>query len=182
MPKKKQLAPQVRQLLSEVSGQGRQHLAEVETDLVQTTALLDEAIEKLGASFMAIHAAVCAQQEAVNVLLSGTAPAQENVERVKAMSSEIGRHVNSAVTGLQFQDMTSQLIGRTVRRVTGLREVLSVLETGSAGMSEEAEVEEVVDILHNLNAVIATQSEKLESLLWKPVQQTHMESGDVELF
>ncbi|MBS0308602.1 MAG: chemotaxis protein [Proteobacteria bacterium] len=182
MPMKKQLAPQVRRLLTEVAGQGRQHLSEVETDLVQTTVLLDEAIEKLGASFMAIHAAVCAQQEAVNQLLSSGAQAQEDVARIKHMSGEIGRHVNSAVTGLQFQDMTSQLIGRTVRRVTGLREVVGVLDTASAGMQAEADVGEVVEMLRILNEVVVTQSAKLEGLLWKPVQQTHMESGDIELF
>jgi hypothetical protein len=37
---------------------------------------------------------------------------------------EVSHHVNAAVTGLQFQDMTSQLLERIVRRVIGLREAL----------------------------------------------------------
>lgn len=182
MTRKKLLANQVRQLLSGVSEQGRQHLTEVETDLVQTTILLDEAIEKLGACFMAIHEAVNTQQATVELLLAGGKPDPESAARLKVMQGEIAKHVNAAVTGLQFQDMTSQLIGRTVRRVTGLREVLNVLGSGSAGILPETGMDDVVDMLHSLNEVIETQSEKLESVLWKPVQQTHMESGDIELF
>lgn len=181
MTRKTLLAPQVKRLLSGVSDQGNQHLTEVETDLVQTTFLLSEAIEKLGASFVAIHEAVCKQQETVEMLMkSGVTP--ENAEKLEALRGEIGKHVNAAVTGLQFQDMTSQLIGRTVRRVTGLREVLNVLGSGSAGMLPESDIEEIVEALHKLNTVIENQTEKLESVLWKPVQQTHMESGDIELF
>lgn len=182
MTRKKLLGSQVKRLLTGVSDQGNQHLTEVETDLVQTTFLLGEAIEKLGASFMAIHAAVCAQQEAVDSLLAGGKPTVENAARLKEIHGEIGKHVNAAVTGLQFQDMTSQLIGRTVRRVTGLREVLSVLGSGGTNVLPDSDIEEIEEVLEHLNAVIDSHTEKLESVAWKPVQQTHMESGDVELF
>ena len=49
------LALQIRDLLSGLSMHGGQHLSEIETDLIQTNILLSEAIEKLSASFMAIH-------------------------------------------------------------------------------------------------------------------------------
>jgi hypothetical protein len=176
------LGSQVKRFISSVSDQGSQHLTEVETDLVQTTFLLGEAIQKLGASFMAIHEAVCSQQETVDLLLAGGVPDPEKVERLKAIHNEIGKHVNAAVTGLQFQDMTSQLIGRTVRRVTGLREVLNLIEQSSAGVMPESDTEEVVAFLNDINKVIEEHNSKLESVLWKAVRQTHMESGDVELF
>lgn len=176
------MGSQVKRLLSGVSTHGNQHLTEVETDLAQTTFLLDEAIQKLGASFMAIHEAVCAQQKAVELLLAGDLPSAENAAQLKAMHVEIDKHVNAAVTGLQFQDMTSQLIHRTMQRVSGLREVLHILGTGIEGMMPQSEVEEVASLLHHLNAVLDNHAEKLESVTWKPVQQTHMESGDVELF
>jgi hypothetical protein len=125
---------------------------------------------------------VRAQQDMVDTLLAaGTLP-EDGAKRLKALRAEIGTHVNSAVTGLQFQDMTTQLIGRTVRRVTGLREVLDLLEGGSAGVLEDAPVEALAEVLHNLNRMVESQAQKLESTLWKPVQQTHMESGDIELF
>lgn len=181
MTREKQLGSQVKHLLSNLSDHGTQHLTEVETDLVQTSFLLGEAIEKLGASFMAIHEAITAQQEAIDMLLSGAKPTPEIAEKLKAKHSEIGQHVNAAVTGLQFQDMTSQLIGRTVRRVTGLREVLGEIGSGSSTISESS-AEEIIDTLNSINKVLEEQSVKLESALWKAVCQTHMESGDIELF
>ncbi len=176
------LGSQVKRLLSAVSDHGTQHLTEVETDLTQTSFLLGEAIAKLGASFMAIHAAVSTQQETVDLLLSGAPPTPEIAAGLRARQGEIAAHVNAAVTGLQFQDMTSQLIGRTVQRVTGLRDVLGALGAAGADMPAESRIEAIVATLEKLNATLERQSVQLESALWKAVCQTHMESGDVELF
>lgn len=181
MTREKMLGSQVRHLLSNLTDHGAQHLTEVETDLVQTSFLLGEAIEKLGASFMAIHAAVSAQQDAIDMLLSGVQSSPEITAQIKSRHAEIGQHISAAVTGLQFQDMTSQLIGRTVKRVAGLREVLDGVSAGSSRMSE-SNAEEIIATLNSINQVLEEQSVKLESALWKAVCQTHMESGDIELF
>jgi hypothetical protein len=182
MTREKMLGSQVSHLLSSLSDHGTQHLTEIESDLAQTSILLGEAIQKLGASFMAIHEAVSAQQQTIDALLaSGRDIAPEIAEQMKARQQEIGLHVNAVVTGLQFQDMTSQLIGRTVQRAAGLREVLGDLGSGSSSISESS-AEEIVAALTSINSVLEEQSGKLESALYKAVCQTHMESGDVELF
>lgn len=181
MTREKMLGSQVKSLLSNLSDHGTQHLTEVETDLMQTSILLGEAIEKLAASFMAIHEAVTAQQETIDLLLSGAKPTPEIAEKLKAKHQEIGQHVNAAITGLQFQDMTNQLIGRTVKRVIGLRDVLCGVGSGSSGISESS-AEEIIESLSSINKVLEEQSAKLEGVLWKAVCQTHMESGDIELF
>lgn len=181
MTSEKILGSQVRHLLSNLSNHGGQHLTEVETDLAQIGFLLSEAIEKLNASFMAIHDGIAEQQKTVDLLLAGRLPAPETMEKLKAEREEIGRHLNAAVTGLQFQDMTSQLIGRTVKRVVGLREVIEGVDNGGAAISE-SNADEIVVALNGINKVLEEQSVKLESALWKAVCQTHMESGDVELF
>jgi hypothetical protein len=180
MARKKLLGTQVKRLLSGVSDHGARHLTEIETDLVQTSVLLGEAIEKLGASFMAIHGAVEAQQKAVDSLLVGVN--LDIAEELKARQSQISQHVNAAVTGLQFEDMTNQLIGRTLKRVSGLRDVLGAMESGSAGLSAEGDTEEIIAALITINTALEKRSAQLESALWKAVCQTHMESGDVELF
>jgi hypothetical protein len=182
MTRNTSLNAELRHLLSNLSGHGGQHLTEIETDLVQTNFLLSEAIEKLSASFMAIHEAVSAQQQAVDSILAGAAPITEASETLKQHHAEIARHVSAAVTGLQFQDMTSQLIGRTVRRVTGLRDVLNGVGSGSVAMPSDGQAEHLIDALNNINVEMEKQSVKLESELWKAVCQTHMESGDIELF
>ncbi|MFC3109631.1 chemotaxis protein [Undibacterium arcticum] len=182
MPGKKLLGSQVKHLLSGVSDHGLQHLAEVETDLVQTALLLGEAIEKLGASFIAIHAAVTAQHETIDLLLSGQTPAADYEAKLKKVQGEIGNHVNAAVTGLQFQDLTSQLIDRTVRRVAGLREFLGTLGSGGAGMFEDSDSEQVTQLLSRINEALAVQHLQLKGVLHKAVQQNDMGSGAIELF
>lgn len=182
MTTEKLLGSQVKHLLSNLSDHGAQHLTEAETDLVQTSFLLGEAIEKLGASFMAIHAAVTEQQEAIDLLLAGARPTAEIADNLKARQVEIGRHINAAVTGLQFQDMTSQLINRTVRRITGLRDVLGGIGSSSSGIPPESNLQQMIETLNDMNKGVEEQSIKLESALWKAVCQTHMESGDIELF
>ena len=176
------LKVQLKRLLAGLSDHGHQHLTEVETDLVQTTILLSEAIDKLGASFMAIHKAVSAQQAAVDKLLTAESSTPEIAEQLKSMQGEIDTHVNSAVTGLQFQDMTNQLIGRTVKRVTGLRDVLGVVGSGGSGVLPESDSEQIADLLERINKLLEDQSGKLESRLWRQVSQTHMNSGEIELF
>jgi hypothetical protein len=182
MMRKNLLGSQVKRLLASLSDHGNQHLTEVETDLVQTTYLLSEAIEKLGSSFMAIHEGVSAQQSMLDLLLSGATATPEIEAKLKDLQGDVARNINAAVTGLQFQDMTSQLIGRTVRRIAGLREVLGVVGSGGAVMLPNSEPDEIVALLNDINKTLEDQSTKLESILWKAVSQTHMESGDIELF
>lgn len=176
------MGSQVKCLLSGVSDHGDRHLAEVETDLVQMNILLGEAIKKLGASFMAIHGALCIQQETVNLLLSGGTPAPECIARLEAIHGEIGQHVNAAVTGLQFQDMTSQLIDRMVTHLAGLRDVFGALDSGSSNVLPESDHEDIVSLLNSINRMLAERSVALEDVARKAVSQRHMESGDIELF
>ena len=182
MIRKKILGSHVKRLLSGVSDHGRRHLTEVETDLIQTQLLLEEAIEKLTGSFMAIHAAVGARQDAIGQLLDGGAVSDCERALLAAMAGEVGEHVNKAVTSLQFQDMTSQLIDRTLKRVSGLREFLGTLGTYGADVAPESGSEEIVELLSKVSMALAIQSLELRSVLRKAVNQQHMESGDIELF
>jgi len=182
MTRKKILGSHVKRLLSGVSDHGRRHLTEVETDLVQTNLLLEEAIEKLTASFMAIHQAVDARQPAIDRLLAGEATDAEERARLAGMSGEVAAHVNAAVTSMQFQDMTSQLLDRTLRRVNGLREFLATLSAHGEDIVPESGSEEIVAGLGKVSMALAIQSLELRSMLRKSVEQRHLESGDVELF
>lgn len=175
-------APQVKDLLSGLSDHGNQHLTEVETDLIQTNILLSEAIEKLSASFMAIHEAVTTQQSMMESLLTNVPVSPAAIAELRTKSEQIGQHINAAVTGLQFQDMTNQLIGRITRRIVGFRDVLTVVGVGSTGIPVKADRDEMIVLLDKINETLRVQSTLLENELWKAVCQTHMESGDIELF
>jgi len=176
------LGSQVKRLLTGVSDHGRQHLLEVETDLVQTAFLLGEAVEKLGASFFALHAAVRSQQTEVELLLSGIEADDPKMASLRMLRDEIGQHTNEAVTGLQFQDLTSQLLARTVQRIIGLRNVLGELASQGGELPPEGEDDAIVAMLNEINKKLDTQSTELRDLLRKAVHQKDMDSGDIELF
>lgn len=182
MVRKKILGWQVKRLLSGVSDHGKRHLTEVETDLIQTQLLLEEAIDKLTGSFMAIHSTVSSRQELVNALLAGGTLDAEACERLRRMSADVGEHVNAAVTSMQFQDMTSQLIERTLKRVTGLRAFLGTLGAHGADVQPDSDSEQIVELLSQVSMALAIQSLELRSVLRKAVNQQHLESGDIELF
>lgn len=173
---------QLVRLLAGVSVHGDQHLAEVERDLVQVDALLNEAIKKLCASFMAIHQAIGLQQEALNGVLASGAAAPEQAARLEALREEISLHVGAAVTGLQFQDMTSQLIGRMVQHLAGLRDVFSALGTDGASTLPESGSEEMLALLGSISDRVGARCTQLAGVARSTVNQRHMESGDIDLF
>lgn len=149
---------------------------------MQTTFLLSEAIDKLGASFMGIHEAVTTQQEEINALLNMTGlPASASL-KIHEYREKISDEVNAAITGLQFQDLTSQLITRTIRRVNGLRESLIALAVHGAVMEPEHEHEEIARLLEEMSASLNTRSDVLKGGLRKSVDQQDMNSGEIELF
>ncbi|MFZ6817567.1 chemotaxis protein [Undibacterium sp. Ji22W] len=182
MSKKKNLGSQVKQLLSGVSDHGVAHLLEVETDLVQTTILLAEAIEKLGENFLDLHTSITSQEEQILDLVNTGLIPKDSIEKLAKIQSDIATHINLAVTSLQFQDLTSQLISRTVQRSVGLRELLSTLDMVGNVIPIDGETEEISAVLTEITEKLEQQSVELKSLLRKTVNQQHLNSGDIELF
>ncbi len=176
------LGSRVKELLAGVSDHGIDHLLEVETDLVQTTILLAEAIERLGANFLDLHASLTSQEEQIRIIVSGGQIQSESVERLAQIQSDISLHINQAVTSLQFQDLTSQLISRTVQRSAGLRELLCTLDIVGNVIPNDGGIDEISVVLCEITAKLEQQSIELKSLLRKTVKQQDLNSGDIELF
>ncbi|MFN3752086.1 MAG: chemotaxis protein [Thiobacillus sp.] len=179
-PRGERLDAKVMRLLSGVSGHGDRHLVELEQDLVQMNALLDEAIQKLVTSFMALNQAI-ERQQAVFDRLAGARADREAAARLDALRAEIAGHIGAAVTGLQFQDMTSQLVGRMSRHLEGLRAVFGALEVcpidGADGGSEAA-----LDVVNDISDSVMARFAELEGVARSTVAQRRMDSGDIELF
>lgn len=173
---------ELRILLAAVSDHGKQHLVEVEADLLQTTYLLSEAIEKLSASFTTVHEAVCEQQLILDALVTKYEVDSSDLEKLDAFKAKIGQEVNVAVTSLQFQDLTSQLIARTIKRVNGLKDLLHEVESHSNEMEPSQEHEEIVKFLEKMSSSLQAGSQALSGGLRRTVAQKDMESGDIDLF
>ncbi len=173
---------ELKQLLTAVSDHGAQHLVEVETDLNQTIFLLSGAIERLGDSFMNIHKAITAQQQEIDSLLEAADVPEKEYQKILVLRKKIAEEVNAAVTGLQFQDMTSQLIARVIKRVDGLRDSLIMLAAHGEDMGPEYEHDEIVKLLNKISADLSVRNTDLVGGLTKSVSQQNMNSGEIELF
>ena len=182
MTSQDRLAPQLLQLLNLLSKQGDLHLTEINADLQQTTDLLAHAIDKLGKEFIGIHEAVAAQQAALAALPDGVSITPQLRTEITRLQQVTDGHINAAVTALQFQDMTSQLIGRSVGHVVGLREVLQALGAQDLRLTGDAQDGAALGALRSVNAALNATSIRQGTVARKAVAQTHMESGDIELF
>lgn len=195
MPRKTLPIAELRGLLAAVSEHGKQHLAEVEADLTQTSYLLSEAIEKLGASFMAIHAASAEQQVLFAELLKSSSVQQEDgsvpmemadreakLATLEKLKQTIATEANAAVTGLQFQDLTSQLITRTIKRINGLRDILDELAMHGNEIDPEHEHDEIARFLEQMHKTFHAGSHALAGGLRRAVSQQDMGTGDIDLF
>ena len=176
------LAAQLVHLLTIVSKQGDLHLTEIDADLQQTTDLLHQAIDKLGRGFIGIHESVAAQRVALAAVADGAPMSPQLRAEIARLQQITDGHINAAVTALQFQDMTSQLIGRAVGHVIGLREVLGALGKHDLVLDTDSPDGAALALLESVNTTLNQTSVRQGTVARKAVAQTHMESGDIDLF
>ena len=170
---------ELRTLLAAVASHGDQHLVEVESDLQQTAFLLNEAIEKLSASFIKIHELIAQQH---NLLITSGQFDEAMTFALNEYHEKIGDEVNSVVTGMQFQDMTNQLLHRTINRVSGLKELLQELAEHGYDMDAKREHNDIARFLASLHESLHASSHALSGSLRKAVGQQDMATGDIDLF
>ena len=99
----------------------------------------------------------------------------EAVARLDGLADQVAKEVNAAVQALQFQDLTSQLIGQTQRRLGMVEEIISSLDVA---------VHDIQDISSGLPAAHQRLREAVAKAQTQatPVAQGSMHSGDIELF
>jgi hypothetical protein len=173
---------EVRSLLSSVIEHGQQHLSEIEADLSQTTYLLTHAIENLSNSFLSVHAAVVEQQKSLDMLLSKYDLTEQEFKEIEGFNNAIGDEVAKAITGLQFQDITSQLIARAIKRIDGLKNLLEELHVDGDIDNVQTEHDAITRMLEGLNRSLDAGSQALSGGLRRSVDQKSMGAGDIDLF
>jgi hypothetical protein len=172
---------ELQRLLSHVSEHGSQHLQDAEDDLDQTLFLLAQAIQTLSKGFMQINQLVNTQQNLLDQVLAALRITAETTDEFVVLREKIHAEINTVVTGLQFQDLTTQLITRSIKRISGLRELLNVLASHpvNIGDAQNASVEALLETMHDS---LSARSGALKDGLTQEVKQKHMVSGDIELF
>ena len=108
----------------------------------------------------------------------------QTADSLGQLSEEVGHQVRSAVTSLQFQDLSTQVLGHVTQRVQTLGAVLEQLadlalaESGAAGDAAE-------DCRQRLEAFkvgLGRATQLIEQAQHSPVSQKSLAEGDIELF
>ncbi|HRH80565.1 MAG TPA: methyl-accepting chemotaxis protein [Thiobacillaceae bacterium] len=151
----------------------------------QIRAHMDQVHTSMGVAHESIYAVASLD---MNFALSSKQHVQDAMTRLEAVNQRMGRaaaeidqqagqvgqEVGRAVTALQFQDMTSQLIGHTQLRLLAIHAVVHGVEESlrqnggeQALLAARARMQEVTE-LGRTHA--------------NPVKQENLDSGDIELF
>jgi len=106
----------------------------------------------------------------------------QRLARVSEMSGQIDRLVGDAVRSLQFEDIVRQLTGYSEHHLQRLEGVATTLEQGMHEMAGEAagDIAQFASGFQNLGQRITQLIQQEQS--HKPVEQTSMTEGEVELF
>lgn len=99
----------------------------------------------------------------------------QSAHAINTHAEQVAQGVNTAVTSLQFQDMTSQLIGHTRGRIESGARIAREL---AASVHEERDLESGI---RRARERLQALAELVESRP-QPVKQKNLSSGDVELF
>lgn len=158
-------------LLRTVGTQSTKHLQAVEIDLQQINGLLHEAIAALVGHFTGLQDAV-AQRRMLTDCLVSTGHTEKDTSQLAAIDAVIAHHTQGAITALQFEDMARQLNESSVIRIAGLKQALLDIMLADSGNSTIPAIEQQFQ----------KQSESLDQTISKSVHQTHVKSGEIELF
>ena len=95
--------------------------------------------------------------------------------KIDQHASQVSVEVNAAVTALQFQEMSSQLIGHAQSRINNVAQLVEIISN---------QIELSSDLSSGLSQARSAMRSKaeVESNRNHPVKQESMSSGDIELF
>jgi methyl-accepting chemotaxis protein len=95
--------------------------------------------------------------------------------KIDQHASQVSVEVNAAVTALQFQDMSSQLIDHAQSRINNVAQLVEVISN---------QIQQSPDLISGLSQARTAMRAKaeVETNRNHPVKQESMSSGDIELF
>ena len=94
------------------------------------------------------------------------------------INKEVERNVSTAISTLQFQDMSSQLIGHAQMRLSSLQEVMRKMGNGAETTTGHEYLEQIAAYTDSLHEHVVSLDAKKSN----PVAQDSFETGDIELF
>ncbi|MBI5438103.1 MAG: chemotaxis protein [Nitrosomonadales bacterium] len=102
----------------------------------------------------------------------------KNAVELNRLNSKVEHNVGVAVSTLQFQDMSSQLIGHAQMRMAALQEVANEMSKGTDSPNRQEYLEQIAAYNRLLHEHVVTLDAKKSN----PVAQDNFDTGDIELF
>lgn len=139
----------------------------------------ESAINKLAANDMTF---VMDSKQHVQEMMSDLTELNEtiskNAVKIAQINAKVEQNVAVAVSTLQFQDMSSQLIGHAQMRMAALQEVAQEMSKGASNLNQLEYLEKVALYNKLLRDHLVTLDEKKSN----PVAQNNFDTGEIELF
>lgn len=139
----------------------------------------EDSISKLATKDMTY---VMDSKKHVEAMMSDIAELNQTIEKngveLNEISTKVEQNVAVAVSTLQFQDMSSQLIGHAQLRLAALREFVNELGKNLDQLSSEEYLEQLATYNRSLTQHVISLDEKKSN----PVAQSNFNTGDIELF
>lgn len=102
----------------------------------------------------------------------------KNAIDLRQINLQIEHNVAAAVSTLQFQDMSTQLISHAQMRMAALREVASQMSKGADSPNRHEYLEQIASYNSSLHEHVVS----LDARKTNPVAQNNFATGDIELF
>ena len=102
----------------------------------------------------------------------------QNAIELSRINAKVEQNVAVAVSTLQFQDMSSQLIAHAQMRMAALQEVANQMGKGADSLDRRAYLEQIAAYNRSLHEHVVS----LDARKSNPVAQDNFETGDIELF
>jgi methyl-accepting chemotaxis protein len=136
-------------------------------------------IDKLAANDMTF---VMDSKQHIKVMMTDLTELNETIAKnaveLNQLNSKVEHNVGVAVSTLQFQDMSSQLIGHAQMRMAALQEVANEMCKGTDSPNRQEYLEQIAAYNRLLHEHVVTLDAKKSN----PVAQDNFDTGDIELF
>lgn len=147
-------------------------------ELARMKVIVDEASSNLQESFNGMTNENKLLKQKLDSLID------EDMQKMDLMglsNENMNRYLNLGIRTLQFDDIIQQMINHANRRISTLMELLEFVKLQSKEeFTNPADQKAIQDMLENCKKYIQDTKKKLE--LDNPVNQSSLNSGDIELF
>ena len=139
----------------------------------------EQSINKLAATDMTF---VMDSKQRVQIMMTDLTALNEtiagNAVELNLINAKVEQNVAVAVSTLQFQDMSSQLLAHAQMRLTALQEVANEMRKGTDRPDRGEYLEQIASYNRSLHEHVVLLDEKKSN----PVAQDNFATGDIELF